>query len=161
MRSRLWSIAAGLVLLAGTALPATAQEKEAPPERGSVQTAEELAEKCRQMMEKREAMRQEMAAMDAKLQELTKRMNAASGQQKVDATAAVVNQLVAQHQAMHRHMEAMGPEMMKHMSEHMAAGGGAKTSMMECPMMKGTEGASKAPAPSAPAEGGHTEHHPK
>ncbi|MBE0599610.1 MAG: hypothetical protein IH614_20410 [Desulfuromonadales bacterium] len=116
----------------------------------------EMPEACRQMLEQRTAMKKEMAEMDAKLQESTQKMNAAQGDQKVEAIAVVVNQLVDQHRAMHERMQAMGPMMMHHMAGHMKQG------TMECPMM---EQMPMHPATS-PDKGtgggaGHEEHHPK
>ena len=91
-------------------------------------------------------------AMDARLDELVKKMNAANGSRKVDAVAAAVNELVAQGKQMREHMMAMHPEMMKHMMEHMRMGmmKGMDDSMAECPMMKSM----------APAKDPHSEHHP-
>jgi len=50
-----------------------------------------------------------MNAMDQKLEELVKRMNAASGVAKVDAMAAVINAMVDQHKAMRNSMMPMMP----------------------------------------------------
>jgi hypothetical protein len=53
------------------------------------------------------------AEMDARLDELVAAMNAAHGDQKVDAMAAVLNELISQRNArrqrMHRHWQGMGP----------------------------------------------------
>jgi len=55
------------------------------------------------------AMKEEqMQAMDqrqAKLEQLVAAMNAATGEAKVDAIAAVVNEMAAQHKMMHDHMK--------------------------------------------------------
>jgi hypothetical protein len=50
-------------------------------------------------------MRAEMQAQDARLGELVAAMNAAEGDQKIDAIAAVVNELVDQRRARRAHME--------------------------------------------------------
>jgi hypothetical protein len=91
-----------------------------------------------------------METMDARLDELVKKMNAATGSRKADAVAAVVNELVAQRKQMREHMMAMQPKMMKHMMEHMQTGmmKGMADSMSECPMMKSM----------APAKDAHSEH---
>lgn len=50
---------------------------------------------------------EQMQAMDqrqAKLDQLVAAMNAATGEAKVDAIAAVVNEMAAQHKMMHEHM---------------------------------------------------------
>ena len=80
---------------------------------------------CQEMMGMRESMRAEQASADAKLNDLVVKMNAANGEQKVDAIAAVVSEMVAQGQARHEKMAAMQSKM--------------KAAMASCPMMqKGT-----------------------
>jgi len=69
------------------------------------------------MMKMHEQFMAEMKAEDAKLTELAQQMNAAKGDAKIDATAAVVNELVRQHVAMTDRMGRMshmmgGPGMM-------------------------------------------------
>jgi hypothetical protein len=69
------------------------------------------------MMKMHEQMMAEMKAGDAKFDALVKDMNAAAGDAKVNAMAAVVNELVRQHKAMHErmgqmHQQMMGPGMM-------------------------------------------------
>jgi len=54
-----------------------------------------------------EQMRQQMRAHDKKLEELTQAMNKAEGPAKVDAIAAVVNELVAQRLALSAHRDEM------------------------------------------------------
>lgn len=150
------AIVTGLVLALFTAgiPPAEAAEHAGKAISGEQKPAE-LSESCRKMLEKHQAMRQEMAQMNARLQQLTDKMNTAQGEEKVTAMAAVVNQLVAQHQAMQKKMEAMGPEMMQHMSEHMTLGmqPGMKHPMSECLMMKSPEGGGGAEG--VPADHGH------
>jgi len=90
------------------------------------------------MMAMHKEMMAKMEAMDSKLDDLVKKMNTTKGNSKVDATAAVVNELVAQRKQMREHMMTMQPMMMKHMMEHMHAG--MMKGMMECPMMKGMAG---------------------
>ena len=108
------------------------------------------------MIAMHQEMMAKMEAMDSKLDDLVKKMNTARGNSKVDATAVVVNELVAQRKQMREHMMAMQPEMMKHMMEHMHAG--MMKGMMECPMMKGMAGP---PAePRKPATDEHSKHHP-
>ena len=76
---------------------------------------------------------------DTKLQGLVDTMNKATGQAKVDAMAAVINELIAQRTAMRDEMHEM---MMHHM------GGGMKGqsrdhSMENCPMMKSSKSSKK------------------
>jgi len=67
--------------------------------------------KAPDMMQQHKEMADEMKAADAKLDQLVEQMNAASGDAKVTATAAVVSELVRQHKSMHEQM--MGGMMMK------------------------------------------------
>lgn len=64
------------------------------------------------MMKRHEQMLAAMKADDAKLEALAKEMTAAAGGAKVDAVAAVVNELVRQHKGMHAHMGEMHQQMM-------------------------------------------------
>jgi hypothetical protein len=104
------------------------------------------------MMAHHKEMMAKMEAMDARLDDLVKKMNAATGSRKSDAVAAVVNELVAQRKQMREQMMGMMPEMMKHMSDHMRRGmmKGMDDSMAECPMMKGMTSGKDA----------HAGHHP-
>jgi hypothetical protein len=105
------------------------------------------------MMAHHKEMMAKMEAMDSRLDDLVKKMNAAKGSKKVDAVAAVVSELVSQRKEMRQQMMTMQPEMMKHMMEHMRMG--MMKGMMECPMMKELEGKS---GPGKSDE--HSEHHP-
>jgi len=103
---------------------------------------------CAAMMQQHEAMQKHMAEMDSKLQALVDDMNKAKGSAKVDKTAAVISELVAQRSMMAKQMMDMHPKMMEHMMEHMKSGmmKGMADSMSSCPMMKESE---KAPVPPA------------
>jgi hypothetical protein len=92
-----------------------------------------MAAKCQAMMADREKMMTEMKAADQRLDDLVAKMNAASGMEKAEATAVVVNEMIAQRKAMQDGMMKMQQGMMGHMMEHMQAG---KDSMAMCPMMK-------------------------
>jgi len=94
------------------------------------------------------AQMQMMDSLNARLDTLASRMNRATGNGKVTAMAAVINELVAQRKAMQEHMrQMMEPrERMMHMMEGPAAGGRPAP----------TPGADSTPADTA----GHAEHHP-
>ena len=96
---------------------------------------------CAAMMQKHEAMQKHMAEMDAKLQTLVADMNRTKGSARVDKTAAVVTELVAQRSVMQKQMMEMHPKMMEHMTQHMQSGlmKGMAESMSGCPMMKKSE----------------------
>ena len=110
-----------------------------------------MMEECKAMMAKHESMKAEMVSLDAKLESLLAAMNAAKGNKKVDATAAVINEMAAQRKAMRDHMMAMGPQMMQHMMQHGRMGmmEGMTNSMSSCPMMQ----------PATPEGGEQPKHH--
>lgn len=89
---------------------------------------------CEQMMAAHQKMMGEMKSMTARLDDLVQKMNAATGQAKVDATAAVVSEMVTQRKAMVERMENMHGMEMQHMGEHMMAG--SPEGMAKCPMMQ-------------------------
>ena len=125
--------------------PPAAQKMEMPGKPGMMDGKMDES-----MMAHHKEMMAKMEAMDARLDELVKKMNAATGSKKSDAVAAVVNELVTQRKEMRDHMMAMAPEMMKHMMAHMRMGmmKGMEDSMATCPMMKGM----------APGKDGHSQH---
>jgi hypothetical protein len=90
-----------------------------------------------------------MAADDEKLAQLITTMNAAKGDQKVAAIAAVVNELAAQRTRMQAQMMRMQGGMMDQMMSHMAAMHGPGGMMNK-----------KAPEPAA-GEQDHAAHHPE
>ena len=116
--------------LAGQTPQATKQTAKATPQSAM---AAGMAAKCQAMMADQEKMMTEMKGADQRLDDLVGKMNAASGSEKADATAAVVNELVNQRRTMRDGMMKMQHGMMAHMMEHMQAG---KDSMAMCPMMK-------------------------
>ena len=90
--SRVTSLAAALALAAAASI-ALAQEPKAP---------------ARQMHPRMEQMRENQKKLD----DLVAKMNAAKGEAKVDAIAAVLNELVAQRKEMRKQMAA-GPGPMR------------------------------------------------
>jgi hypothetical protein len=131
-----------------TPAPPPAQKMETPGKPGMM----DEKKMDESMMAHHKEMMAKMEAMDARLDELVKKMNAATGSKKSDAVAAVINELVVQRKQMREHMMAMQPEVMKHMMAHMRMGmmKGMEDSMSECPMMKSM----------APTKDAHSEHHP-
>jgi hypothetical protein len=65
-----------------------------------------------EMMKMHEQMMAQMKASDAKLDALVKDMNAAAGEARITAMAAVVNELARQTRAMHERMGQMHQHMM-------------------------------------------------
>jgi hypothetical protein len=106
--------------------PRPAQQQPAKP-------STDMSSKCQAMMAEHDKIVTDMKAADQRLDDLVAKMNAASGQAKVDATAAVVTELVTQRKIMRDRMMKMQDGMMGHMMEHMQAG---KESLATCPMMR-------------------------
>lgn len=94
----------------------------------------DMSAKCQATMAEHAKMMAEIEAADQRLDTLVSKMNAASGDEKTDATAAVVSEIVAQRRTLRERMMNMHQNMMRHMAEHMQAG---PKSMGMCPMMKG------------------------
>ncbi len=137
---RIVRFGAGLAALMFSAQVLAAQQPTAPQHpdrRGGMTGKSDMA-----------AQMQMMDSLNARLDTLVGRMNRASGNGKVTAMAAVINELVAQRKAMQGHMRRM-----------MEPRAGAM------PMMKEpAAGAQPAPTPGAdstPADtAGHAGHHP-
>jgi len=146
-----------VVLLAALPLAAVAQDATPPHQHGAMMQSEENApmmHSCKEMMAHHQQMREQMAASDAALDQRVAEMKSATGEAKVAATAAVVEELVQQHKAMHGMMMQHQPMMMGKMMEHMGAGDG----MTDCPMMQHMKGDDE----EQPASGDeHSEHHPE
>lgn len=135
----------GAVLLTG--ILATGLAAQTPEPAGNPKMGAEMMEKCRAMMAKNLEWEAEVQAMEAKLDRLLGTMNAAKGNDKVDAMAAVVQSLVAQQKAVRQKCTGMHAEAMQHMMLHATAGA---SSMAMCPMMGAKE---------ASAGDEHSKHH--
>lgn len=108
---------------------------------------EMMMEKCKEMMAKRGQMEEQMKAMDARLDEKVAAMNSAKADQRIEAMAAVITELVSQRREMREKMGQAYPGKMcmmmcpmmghgeGHMSGHHHGGMGGKRAM-DCPMMK-------------------------
>ena len=92
--------------------PQTPPQVQAPTGRGQMGM----------MMAERQKMMAEMNAGQKKLDDLVARMNAATGQAKVDQMAAVISELVAQRRTMQGQMMSMQGDMMKQMMQMMQPG---------------------------------------
>ena len=124
-----WGVASIFVLALGLDGYTQEPQRQQTPAKPSA----EMPAKCKAMMAQHEKMMAERKAADQRLDERVTKMNAASGQAKVDATAATVTEIVAQRKTMQDRMMTMHEGMMSHMMEHMQAG---PQSMAMCPMMK-------------------------
>lgn len=94
---------------------------------------------CKAMDAHHDEMMAKLKDMDAKLDQMVADMNAAKGNKKVDAMAAVISEMISQRKSMTTMMHDMNSQMMEHMTEHLAMGiaSGIMHSMGGCPMMKG------------------------
>jgi hypothetical protein len=113
-------VAVVLFLAVALSMPAAIRLAAAPdaPQQGGA-----AASGMGDMKQMHEKMMAEMKAGDARLDALVKTMNAASSNDaKTNAVAAVVSELVAQHKAMHGHMNEMHQHMM--MGQPMMGGRG-------------------------------------
>jgi hypothetical protein len=143
---RMW-FALALVVAAGSVTWVVAQ---GPPASGHHEFAAQAgAGTSRGMMGNQAEMMSRMAAADKKLDELVAAMNAATGDAKVAAIAAVVTELAAQRGQMQQMMQAQGGMMMRMMA-HMSA------------MHGGTAEAQQTPPPASadPSTEDHSSHHP-
>jgi len=59
------------------------------------------------MMPMHQMMQEEQKLQDAEIDKLVAKMNAATGEKRVDAIVAVVNKLIEQRKAMHEKMAAL------------------------------------------------------
>ena len=89
----------------------TAAAAQTPTSQGA-QSAEQAPSSMQHMMKMHEQMMTEMKAGDARLDALVNDMNAATGDAKVNAVAAVVTELVRQQKSMHERMGQMHQQMM-------------------------------------------------
>lgn len=132
--SRAISASVGVCVAILLSTPMMAVSSQQPSEQQpAAKSQADMSAKCTEMMAQHDKMMAEMKSADERLDGLVAKMDAASEQEKVDATAAVVSELVAQRKTMRERMMGMHQKMMGHMAEHMQAG---PQSMAMCPMMK-------------------------
>lgn len=111
-----------------------AMSQSAGPAGGKMMMDDKMMERCREMMQQKQKMMDDMKAQDTQLTEQVAKMNSAPKDKKMRLMAAVITRMVEQRTEMHVRMEKMQEKMMQHMMEHMQMG---KDSMAPCPMMKG------------------------
>lgn len=126
-----------IALLVVTVGAAAWAQHEHKPDRANDE-AKSGADRCQMMADHMQQMQAMMKKMDQRLGEKVKKMNQASGDDKIDAMADVIDELVTQRQHMHDRMAQMRQKMMGHMAQHMQMGMNedGKKAMMHCPMMK-------------------------
>jgi len=110
-----------------------------------------MMSKCKEMMDMQQEMQIKIKQMDQKLTDLGQKMNQATGDQKIQAMEAVLNEMIDQRNSMRDMTMRNHASMMEHMGEHMQKGASPG---MQCPMMQEMEKETK-------ENEEHKEHHPK
>jgi len=140
-RSALPLVALSAALCATIALSQQNQPKTAKPPGGARRATlgGPRVGHCGQMMAMRDQMMSDMQGMDASLDQKLAAMNAAKGAARVDAAAAVINEMVLQRKQMTVNMRSMQDQMIAHIGGHVAQSGSTamRQSMARCPLMKG------------------------
>jgi len=146
-------------LLAGVAGAQMAPGMQGMPKEGQagkgMMSDGKMMKECQAMVAEREDVAAREKAMDTTLDNLVGRMDAADKDHRIEATGAVVRELVSQRKAMRKMNTKMESRMKGHMMEHMRSG--MMESMANCPMMK--EMAAGAPKPVTTGKDDHVGHH--
>ena len=157
------SVAGAIATVAPTAVTSSsAQPQEHRHEYDQPEEAQPLSQRCAAMSEMHQKMMERVGQADTRLSDLADRMNEVSAEAKVEAMAALLNEIVTQRTSMHERMSTMHNRMMGHMMEHMAAAmpeverEAMHEAMQGCPMMKAMHGDPGDEKPDG--EGGHEGH---
>ncbi len=136
------ALAAALTASGGLAQQSQPKADKQPGSGQSGMMSGNMGDHCKQMMTMHNQMTADMKAIDAGLDQKVAVMNAAKGTAKVEAMAAVINEMATHRKQMMAKTSNMRDQMMAHMGEHMAQPGGTGMgqSMAQCPMMKGMKG---------------------
>ena len=124
-----------LVLALAISVPVNAQSPE-PAEGKPTKVA--MMDRCQEMKDQKQKLKEDMKAQDARLTEEIAGMNRAPADRKTDLMAAVITHMVEQRIA----LDARKAKMEEAMMQHMQMG---KESMSQCPMMKGMKDMGKSP----------------
>ena len=123
------SFALGLALAVWSPLHAQVTQ----PTEGRAMTEATMMERCQEMKDQKQKLKEDMKAQDAQLTEQLAEMNRAPKDKKVGLMATALTGMVQQRITMDARKAKMEDEMMQHMMQHMQMG---KESMSQCPMMK-------------------------
>ena len=127
------SFALGLALAIWSPLHAQVTQ----PTNGKAMTEATMMERCQEMKDQKQKLKEDMKAQDAQLTEQLAEMNRAPKDKKVGLIATALTGMVQQRITMDARKAKMEDEMMQHMMQHMQMG---KESMTQCPMMKEMKG---------------------
>jgi hypothetical protein len=100
--------------------------------------ARNMCQRCTAAEKGMKTVMSEVKAMDRRLDDKLATMNASIGQERIDAMAAVINEMVNDRKEMEQQMMAAHRIMVEHMMQHMAAPRPtpASSEAPQCPMMK-------------------------
>jgi hypothetical protein len=126
-------IRSSLALALALAIWFPVQARSAEPAEGKNMTEAKMTERCQEMKDQKQKMKEDAKAQDAQLTEELANMNRAPEDKKMGLMAAVVTHMAEQRIAMDARKAEMEEKMMKHMMQHMQMG---KESMAQCPMME-------------------------
>jgi predicted component of type VI protein secretion system len=127
------AIRSSLALALALAIWSPAHAQSPVPAEGKTMTAATMMERCQEMKQQKQNMKDDIKAQDAQLTEQLANMNRAPEDQKMGLMAAALTHMVEQRIAMDARKAQMEEAMMQHMMQHMQMG---KESMSQCPMMK-------------------------
>jgi hypothetical protein len=125
------SLALALAFIMAIWSPGQSQSAEPAEVKNPVEA--KMMERCQEMKEQKQKMKEDMNAQDAQLTNQITKMNHTPKDKKINLMAAIITRMVEQRIAMDARKAKMEEEMMQHMMKHMQMG---KESMAQCPMMK-------------------------
>lgn len=126
-------VRSSLALALALAIWSPIQARSAEPVAGKNMTEAKMMERCQDMKEQKQKMKEDMKVHDAKLTNQIAKMNSAPDDKKMGLMAAVITHMVELRITMDERKAKMEDEMMKHMMQHMQMG---KESVSKCPMMR-------------------------
>src|SRR5664279_769361 len=122
-------VCSSLALILALALCSPIQAQSAQTAEEKTPTAAAMMERCQEMKEQKQKLKEDMKAQDAQLTEQLANMNRAPEDKQMGLMAGVLTHMVQQRIAMDARKAKMEDEMMQHMQM-------GKESMSQCPMMK-------------------------
>jgi DNA-binding transcriptional regulator YdaS (Cro superfamily) len=126
-------VCSSLAVVLALALRSPVQAQSAQLTEEKTPTAAAMMERCQEMKEQKQKLKEDMKAQDAQLTEQLANMNHAPEDKQTGLIASVLTHMVEQRIAMDARKSQMEEAMTKHMMQHMQMG---KESMSQCPMMK-------------------------
>ncbi len=123
-----------LVAAVGGLLMPIAWSQAPGPQLRSQEYGRETLQHCRAVLGEIKVMQGEVATLDQRLEEKLTLMQAASEPEQLDATLAVIEEIVTQRKAMWRMMKGTHQKMVVHLMEHLIVDDETgKPSLYKCP----------------------------